>query len=117
MNKSAKKRQFDTKTRKKIRERDHGACIFCTMGYPAEGATWFALQPTDIMHYVPRAQGGMGIEQNGAVGCIYHHSLMDNGSKGLRPDMLKRFESYLRNHYPGWDKADLIYDKYRDMRR
>ncbi len=117
MNRSTKQHQFSTKTRKKIRERDNNACIFCTMGYPAKGATWIDLQPTDIMHCIPKSQGGLGIEQNGAVGCRYHHSLMDNGNKGLRPDMLMRFENYLRNIYPGWNKKDLIYDKYKDLRR
>lgn len=117
MNRSTKQHQFSTKTRKKIRERDNNACIFCTMGYPAKDATWIDLQPADIMHYIPRSQGGLGIEQNGAVGCRYHHSLMDNGNKGLRPDMLMRFENYLRNIYPGWDKKDLIYDKYKIISR
>lgn len=117
MNRAAGKHQFNTGTRKKIRERDQGACIFCMMGCPAGGAAWLDLQPADIMHYIPKSQGGLGIEQNGAVGCRYHHSLMDNGNKGLRKDMLMRFESCLRNIYPGWSREELVYDKYRDMRR
>ena len=112
-----RKTEFSTAERKKIMERDRGQCIFCKMGYSAAGATYLDLEAKDIMHFIPRSTSGLGMEQNGAVGCRYHHSLMDNGNKGLRPDMLMRFESYLRNIYPGWDKEDLVYDKYKDLRR
>lgn len=110
--KRTRKLQFDTKTRKKIMERDYNACIFCMMGYPAEKATWLDLEVKDIMHFIPRARGGLGIEQNGAVGCRYHHSLLDNGNTGAREEMLKRFETYLRSIYPNWNKENLIYKKY-----
>lgn len=112
-----KKTEFSQKERQKIIERDKGECIFCTMGYPAAGATYLDLEIKDIMHFIPRSKMGIGIEQNGAVGCRYHHFLMDNGNKGLRPNMMMKFESYLRNIYPGWSKEDLIYDKYKCLRR
>lgn len=65
----------------------------------------------DIMHIVPKSQGGLGIEQNGAVGCRYHHHLMDNGNKGLRGEMLQLLGDYMRSQYPGWDRKDLFYNK------
>lgn len=112
-----KKTEFSSKERKKIMERDGGKCIFCAMGYPAEGATFLDLEIKDIMHFIPRSGSGLGVERNGAVGCRYHHSQMDNGNKGLRQDMLANFESYLKGIYPRWDKKDLVYDKYKDLRR
>lgn len=110
--KNTRRLQFDTKTRKRIIERDNGECIFCRMGYTTEGATWLDLQIDGIMHFVPRSQQGLGIEQNGALGCHWHHNMLDNGNKELRPDMLMGFETYLRSIYPDWKKEDLIYRKY-----
>ena len=107
-----KKLQFSVETRKKIYIRDNGRCIFCRIGYCMEGASGMMLDIKDIMHFVPKSQMGLGIEQNGAVGCRYHHSLLDNGNKGLRREMLDRFEAYLKSLYPGWDREELIYRKY-----
>lgn len=65
----------------------------------------------DIMHIVNKSQGGLGIEQNGVVGCRYHHGLLDNGNKGLRSEMLYMIEEYLGNCYPDWNRTSLIYEK------
>ena len=109
--KYTKKLQFDAKTRKKIIARDRGECIFCAKGYHMECASG-ALPGKDIMHFIPRSQMGLGIEQNGAVGCRYHHNLLDNGNKGLRQEMLVIFEDYLKFMYPDWDRDKLVYRKY-----
>ena len=69
------------------------------------------MMPTDIMHIVPKSQGGLGIEQNGVLGCRYHHTLMDNGNEGLRGEMLGYIEKYMKAIYPGWDKKNLVYKK------
>lgn len=107
-----KKTEFSQKERKKIIERDRGECIFCTMGYPAAGATFLDLEVKDIMHFIPRSKSGLGVERNGAVGCRYHHSLLDNGNKGLHTEMQEKFETYLRGCYPDWSKEELVYKKY-----
>ena len=107
-----RKLQFDTKTRQKIYIRDNGTCIFCRMGYHMEGASGMMIDINDIMHFIPKSQMGLGIEQNGALGCRYHHSLLDNGNKGLRQEMLGKFEAYLKSLYPGWDRKRLTYQKY-----
>lgn len=65
----------------------------------------------DCMHIVNKSQGGLGIEQNGVTGCRYHHSLLDNGNKGLRKEMLDHIESYMKQIYPDWKKDDLVYKK------
>ena len=46
------------------------------------------------MHIVPRSQGGLGVEQNGVLGCAGHHALMDNGNKGLRTEMIGMLEDF-----------------------
>ena len=111
MNKRTKALQFDAKTRKRILDRDHG-CIFCQIGLYMHSSSDFQYKQLDIMHIVNRSQGGLGIEQNGVTGCRYHHQLLDNGAKGLRPDMLAYIEKYMSCIYPGWNPKELIYKKY-----
>lgn len=107
-----RKTEFSAKERNKIMERDRGQCIFCVMGCPAAGANFLDLDIKDIMHFIPRSQLGLGVERNGAVGCRFHHTQLDNGNKGMRAELLEKFEAYLRRCYPGWDKKELVYKKY-----
>ena len=107
--KRTKLTDFDSKTRTKIKARDEG-CIFCKMLYKMPETYEYGMSGFQIMHYVPRSQGGLGIEENGAVGCIYHHNLLDNG-KNTRKEMLELFEEYLKSLYPEWDKKKLMYRK------
>lgn len=104
--------QFDRKTKEKIYFRDHGCCIFCEMGYETEKATYLDLEVKDVMHFIPKSQLGLGIEKNGAIGCRYHHGILDNGNRGMRQEMLERFEAYLRSIYADWSKEELVYKKY-----
>ena len=108
--KQTKACEFSQKERKKIYERDYGQCFFCSMRYHMEGTSWFELQIDGIMHYIPRSQNGLGIEQNGALGCKHHHYMLDHGSR--REEMLGIFKRYLQNHYPDWDESKLTYDKW-----
>ena len=112
MQKRARSAEFDTKTRKIIKERD-GGCIFCQKRYHMTGALWMDLRTLSIMHYIPRSQGGLGIEQNGAIGCHHHHFMMDNGREGRRKEMLGIFREYLMQQYPDWDESQLTYSKWR----
>lgn len=110
--KQARAREFGPKVRQEIYYRDNASCIFCRIGYHPEGATRLALDIKSIMHYIPRARGGLGIPQNGAVGCQHHHEMMDNGNHGRRQEMLGIFREYLKSHYPGWEEENLIYRKW-----
>ena len=114
--KQARLREFSQAARKKIRERDGGKCIFCEMNYHMEKITWMGQQITGIMHYIPRSHNGLGIPQNGAIGCQYHHEMLDNGYEGRREEMLGLFREYLRSYYPGWDEKELVYDKWSGMK-
>ena len=110
--KQARAREFTPKAREEIIQRDLGRCIFCEKNYRMEGATWLDKEVKSIMHYIPRSKNGLGIPQNGAVGCQWHHNMLDNGNCGNRQEMLEMFEEYLKSHYPDWDKSKLIYSKW-----
>ena len=78
---------------------------------PPEEEFITTLAKPQIMHYIPRSQGGLGIPENLADGCAWHHMLLDNG-KDSRAEMMKFFEYYLRLHYPKWNKDKLTYNKW-----
>lgn len=105
------KLEFSQKTREEIRNRD-GGCFFCMRGYHMEASDTFGYTLPQIMHIVPRSSLGMGVKENGVLGCQYHHNMMDNGNKGLRGEMIGMLEEYMRGLYPGWSRSDVIYQKY-----
>lgn len=76
MPKYTKYLEFSQKERTAIRERDNYRCIFCRAGYKMPSAAVPEMDITDIMHYIPRSSMGLGIRQNGAVGCRYHHHII-----------------------------------------
>ena len=108
---ATRKLVFPQKTREEIRNRD-GGCFFCERGYHMEASSPFEYTIPQIMHIVPRSSLGMGVKENGVLGCQYHHNLMDNGNKGLRTEMIGMLEDYMRSLYPGWSRTDVIYQKY-----
>ena len=110
---AAKAREFSKKARDEIFLRDVGQCIFCRQNYHVEDATWYGKELLSIMHYVPRSKNGLGIPKNGAIGCQYHHEMMDNGNKGRREEMLQIFRKYLQSRYKDWNEEELTYSKWR----
>lgn len=88
---------ISTETKRKVYERDGGRCIFCG-GAGAPNA-----------HFIPRSNGGLGIEQNIITACRECHERMDHTLE--RKIYLDAAERYLRSKYDGWNKADLIYRK------
>lgn len=60
--------EYDKETRKYIKKRDKNECIICH----SKGAL-------QIMHiFLSRAKGGRGCKENGVLGCVKHHSILDN---------------------------------------
>lgn len=112
MSKRSKACEFPKKVRERIMERD-GGCIFCKMRYCLDPDPVPSPKRYQIMHYVSRAHGGLGIEQNGAVGCQWHHEMMDNGNKGRREEMLSLMKDYLKLNYAYWEEENLKYNKWR----
>lgn len=113
MSRYTKYLQFSKKEKEKIFERDYGTCLFCNMDFHMESTTQMGYDIKDVMHYIPKSQGGLGIEQNGVIGCRYHHMLLDNGNKGFRDRMLAMMKVHLQDHYPEWDEEELVYKKWR----
>lgn len=109
MSKRSNACEFSSKERQVIYDRDKW-CIFCRMGYdPNEFEAGYGLQ---VCHIIPRSQGGLGIRQNGVLGCMYHHQIMDNGNDSRRDEMLEIAKEYLKGFYPDWDEKSLIYSKW-----
>lgn len=106
----ARQTEFTAKARKAIHKRDQESCFFCRRGYHMENACRYG--GLQIMHVVPRSQMGLGVEQNGVLGCIGHHGLMDNGNRGLRGEMQAMLEDYMQDMYPGWTREAVTYSKY-----
>lgn len=77
-----------------------------------QGSTWYSQQILSVMHYIPRSRGGLGIPQNGAIGCQFHHNMLDNGNQGKRKEMLEIFRQYLQELYPEWNEDELVYRKW-----
>lgn len=110
--KQARAHEFTEKARKEIYARDFGQCIFCIKKYNMQGSTRYSQQILSVMHYIPRSAGGLGIPQNGAIGCQFHHNMLDNGNQGNRKEMLEIFRQYLQELYPEWNEDELVYRKW-----
>lgn len=104
------KTEFTDKARKEIHKRDEENCVLCALEYRMEEAIGWA--PLQVMHIVPRSQLGQGVEENGALGCVGHHALMDNGNKECREEMQKILEDRMRFFYPGWTRESVTYKKH-----
>lgn len=79
-------------------ERDKYRCIYCGSVY---GLT--------IAHYISRANGGLGIEQNLACVCLDCHRSLDQSTS--RKTMLEKFKQYLDSYYPSFTDEERKYRK------
>ena len=94
----SKATDISQKTKKTVWERDGRRCIFC--GDP---------RAMPNAHYISRAKGGLGIEQNIVTACMTCHFKMDNTTE--RSLFLNAAKQYLQSKYRGWNEEDLIYRK------
>jgi hypothetical protein len=94
--------------KRKVAERDsidgHPCCIYC--GKPAPTANPLAFSNA---HYIPRGQGGKGIEENILTLDWECHLKYDQSTE--RPRMKRFFKDYLKTKYSYWNEEDLIYKK------
>ena len=109
MRKDTKARDFSKAVKEKIAERDSfdgcPCCINC--GNPAPGRLAWS-----NAHFISRAQGGLGIEENGLTLCSACHHAYDQTTERSR--LRKYFREYLMDHYPEWDESKLYYRKDSD---
>lgn len=86
-------------TKRIVYARDNGCCIFC--GRPG----------LPEAHVISRAKGGMGCERNIVTVCRSCHDRMDNST--MQKEMHEFAERYLQSVYPDWNRAELIYSKWK----
>lgn len=108
MSKRSRACEFSQKERTRIYERDVG-CLFCRKNYRMEQADSYLTSIFETMHYIPRSQGGLGIAKNAAVGCKYHHMMLDNSEHTV--EMRRMFQQYLQSMYRDWNEDELVYQK------
>lgn len=112
MSRHTKLLQFDKSTRMRLLERDRG-CFYCQRGIHMDKVPQDSRTILDPMHIVNKSQGGLGIEQNGVIGCRGHHHLLDNSE--FNHEMRTIAEDYLKILYPGWTRDSVTYKKYNDL--
>ncbi len=98
MSKRSRACDIPKKVKDAVWERDGHCCIIC--GSP---------QAMPNAHFIPRSQGGLGVEENIVTLCLQCHFEYDNGGK--RKEHGAFIEGYLRSLYIDWDKSKLIYKK------
>ena len=111
MRKDTKARDFSPKTKKAIMNRDMidgwPCCVNCGATAPSnESPVW------SNAHFISRAQGGLGTEENGLTLCPACHRKYDQTTE--RPRLRAYFREYLMDHYPGWDESKLYYRRNAD---
>lgn len=78
-------------------------CIIC--GRPAPTSNPLAFS---CAHYISRAQGGLGIEENILTLCPGCHREYDSEKRNeLRPILTR----HLKDHYENWTESELLYRK------
>ena len=110
MRKDTKARDFDSDAKRAIATRDSydgwPCCISCGRPAPQGKHTAFS-----NAHFISRAQGGLGIPENGLTLCPECHRKYDQTTD--RKEMREYFREYLKSKYQDWDESKLYYR--RDM--
>lgn len=84
--------------------RDRGRCVVCGNNYN--------VMPN--AHYISRANGGLGIEENVVTLCTNFtenkcHYRYDFGGRAEREEIGGKIKAYLKSQYPDWDEDKLKY--------
>lgn len=96
MNRRTKALQIPPKVKERVLSRDEW-CVYC--GRPG----------APNAHFISRAQGGLGIEENILTLCTECHRRYDQTTD--RAKMREFFKEYLKSRYPEWDESKLYYKK------
>ena len=108
MKKRTKALSIPGEVKKAVADRDsvcgHPCCIWCGLPAPVSFELAFS-----CAHFIPRAKGGRGIEENILTLCPECHREFDQGKDRKR--MREYFELYLKSKYPEWDAEKITYKK------
>lgn len=98
--KRAKACAIPTSVKVKVTERDEvdgwPCCILCGRN-----------QALPEAHYIPRSEGGLGIEENIMTLCRPCHRAFDNSDWDTKQELKKKAKAYLMSKYPDWDEEKL----------
>ena len=105
----SKKTDISPEVKRIVWERDNHRCVVC-------GNNWNVMPNA---HYISRAKGGLGIEENIVTLCTELtknkcHKRYDNGTKEEKEIIKAIIKTYLMSKYPNWDEKKLIYKKWSD---
>lgn len=94
----AKALEISQRVKRRVWERDEERCILCGNREAMPNA-----------HYISRAQGGLGVEQNVVTLCADCHRRYDQSAE--RVAMRERIKKHLKERYANWDEDQLRYRK------
>lgn len=89
--------------KEKVWQRDNQHCVCCGSSFAMPNA-----------HFISRANGGMGIEENIVTLCSVCHRNFDQTAN--RPEYRDYIRAYLKSKYPNWDEKKLVYRKWNDAK-
>lgn len=109
MNKRTKSLAIPKKVKESVAERDsyggYPCCLLC--GFPAPYYNRLAFSNA---HFISRAQGGLGVEENIVTLCTDCH--INRYDQGPEREQIREFlRNYLMEKYPNWNEENLIYKK------
>jgi predicted restriction endonuclease len=113
MRKRTKSLQFTDDVKIELLERDKW-CFYCMRGIHMDKVPKDSRSILDPMHIVNKSQGGLGVVENGVIGCRGHHHLLDNSE--YNQEMRRIAEDYLRILYPGWTRESVTYNKWEGFK-
>jgi len=105
MNKRTKACAIPKEVKEKVYKRDNERCLIC--------GRW-VMPSLACAHFIGRAQGGLGIEENILTLCEGDHFMYDNGIID-REKYKQYFRDYLKSKYENWNEEDLVYDKWKGV--
>ena len=102
--KRAKACDIPKKVKDIVWERDRYRCVICGSPMAMPNA-----------HYISRAKGGLGIEQNIVTLCTFAgnncHYKYDFGTAEERAEIKEKIKNYLKDQYLDWNEDKIVYRK------